>query len=98
MKLTPIGPNQTEIELETKRGDSLTLFFSYQTLVALHVDGLGFFRTSTKWSKTTSRHISGWLARHGAGTINIVPQESIDGMLLVEAAIVEVTVREKVGA
>lgn len=55
MELKPIGPNQTE--LYTDKG---IILFSYQTPVAVIVSGK-CFRTSKKWSATTSRHISKWL-------------------------------------
>jgi len=56
MKLTPIGSNQNMIT--TNKGDQV--LFSYQTPVAAYVDG-EYIRTSTKWSRTTSRHITKWL-------------------------------------
>ena len=55
MTITPIGANQTQ--LHTDKG---VIFFSYKTPVAAAVDG-NWFRTSKKWSATTSRHINKWL-------------------------------------
>jgi hypothetical protein len=55
MKLKTIGSNQTQ--LETDRG---VVFFSYNTPVAACIDGV-FYRTSHKWSVTTSKHINQWL-------------------------------------
>jgi hypothetical protein len=60
MKLRPIKANMTEIELT----DGRRVLFSYQTPVALRViDACGatFYRTSQRWSNTTTRHIKSWL-------------------------------------
>ena len=54
MKLNIIGPNQTEVE----RGNGITVFFSYNTPVAVFVPGQGGLVTNTKYSVTTSRHIN----------------------------------------
>ena len=57
LKLKPIASNMTEVET-----DRATVLFSYQTPVACCMtDGSGFFRTSKRWSVTTSRHINKWL-------------------------------------
>ena len=57
MKLRPIASNMTEIET-----DAATILFSYKTPVAACLkDGSGFVKTSCRYSKTTSRHISKWL-------------------------------------
>lgn len=56
MKVNPIGPNQTELTLD---GGNVLVLFSYQTPVAAFVDGKAF-KTSKKFSRTTSRHISAW--------------------------------------
>jgi hypothetical protein len=55
MKLNNIGPNQTEITI----GNTVVLF-SYKTPVAANVNGK-FYRTESKWSPTTSKHINHWL-------------------------------------
>jgi cytochrome b len=57
MKIKPIASNQTE--LHTNSG--AVVLFSYQTPVAAQLAEGGFVRTSTKWSKTTSKHITQWL-------------------------------------
>lgn len=57
MKLKSFGANRTEVDL----GNGLTVFFSYKTPVAFFREGLGYFKTSTKWSVTTSKHINQWL-------------------------------------
>lgn len=59
-KIQPLGANQTQVEY-----DSGVILFSYQTPVAaiIHNKGLNptAYRTSQKWSVTTSKHISKWL-------------------------------------
>jgi hypothetical protein len=75
MKLRHIGSNVTEVE--TKNGN--VVLFSYNTPVAACLsDGRGFVRTSRKWSKTTSKHISQWL--NGAKAVE-VGQEMINGLV-----------------
>jgi len=74
MKLNPIKSNMTEVELT----DGTSVLFSYKTPVAACMgDGTGFFRTSKKWSKTTSSHINQWLAGAKA---NEKPQEFFDAL------------------
>jgi len=58
MELNPIGPNQTELRFD----NGTVILFSYKTPVAANVDGV-FYRTTTKHSVTTSRHINQWLGR-----------------------------------
>jgi hypothetical protein len=60
MKLNPIRSNMIEVE----SGD-ITILFSYKTPVAYHRAGVGYAKTSKYWSRTTSRHISQWLALNG---------------------------------
>ena len=69
MKLTKLGPNQTEVEI-----NGAVVLFSYKTPVAANKDGQ-FFRTAKHWSVTTSKHINAWL--NGA-TANEQPQEWFD--------------------
>ena len=57
MILRQIGSNQTELTLNN--GNSI--FFSYETPVAGYSDEIGFFKTETYYSKTTSRHINAYL-------------------------------------
>ena len=46
--------------IELKR-DSTTILFSYETPVAMHIPGKGYYRTEKFWSVTTSRHINSWV-------------------------------------
>ena len=79
MKIKPIASNMTELEL-----NDYTILFSYQTPVAYHRSGVGFFRTGKKWSATTSRHINKWLAHHGAISATEVPQGELDSLVSLE--------------
>jgi len=56
MKLTPIKKNMTEVEI----APLCKVLFSYKTPVAASIDGQ-YYRTSTKYSATTTRHINAWL-------------------------------------
>jgi hypothetical protein len=56
MKLNHIATNKNEITL----GDGTQVLFSYQTPVACWING-EYFKTSKKWSNTTTRHINSWV-------------------------------------
>ena len=56
MKLNHIAANKNEITL----GNGTQVLFSYATPVACWVNG-EFFKTSKKWSNTTTRHINSWV-------------------------------------
>lgn len=77
MKVTPIGSNQTEVEL----ADGTCVLFSYKTPVAALVPGKGWIRTAEKWSTTTSKHINRWLADNCGGTVQTVPQWDLDQLV-----------------
>ena len=66
-----ISPNRTEIELPS----GLSVLYSYSTPVAVHVPGVGHLKTETRYSVTTSKHISQWL--DGNVPARIVPQSEI---------------------
>lgn len=74
MKLRPIGSNLTELHIGT-----LCVVFSYETPVA-GWDDQGAFKTDTKFSATTSKHIRKAL---GAAFDNarVLPQSQIEGLL-----------------
>jgi hypothetical protein len=55
MKIKPIASNMTELVLN----DGTQVLFSYETPVASWKDGQ-FYKTSHKWSNTTTRHINKW--------------------------------------
>ena len=53
MRVIPQGPNKTVIQLDT--GDEV--FYSYETPVAGWISGKGYWRTTEKFSRTTSKHV-----------------------------------------
>lgn len=61
MKITVIAPNQTLARFD----DGREMFQSYQTPVALYIPSQGFYITSDKYSRTTSKHITQQLRRWG---------------------------------
>jgi hypothetical protein len=73
MKLKAIASNLSELQTNT-----VTLAFSYSTPVA-GWDEYGAFKTDTKFSPTTSKHIKKYL---GAAFDNarVVPQSLIEGL------------------
>tara|TARA_X000000368_G_C22941702_1_gene672477 strand:+ start:808 stop:1041 length:234 start_codon:yes stop_codon:yes gene_type:complete len=73
MKLSIIGSNQTQVTFS----DGTQVFFSYNTPVACQTRTFDYFRTATKWSATTSRHINKWL---GGVTCLEQPQEYFDSI------------------
>ena len=56
MKLNSIASNMTELTCN----DGTKILFSYQTPVACNIKG-SYYKTSKKWSQTTSKHINKWL-------------------------------------
>lgn len=77
MNLIQLGANQTEVKL----AGGLTVLFSYQTPVACkwtNGDTYTVFKTDTKWSATTTRHINSWT---GGGGAQFKPQEYFDNLI-----------------
>jgi len=77
MKLKNIASNVTEIIA----ANGSKIMFSYETPVAGHIENYGFFKTTTKHSVTTTKHINKYLrdnANFEHETINEVPQELIN--------------------
>tara|TARA_B100000287_G_scaffold345997_1_gene333475 strand:+ start:811 stop:1038 length:228 start_codon:yes stop_codon:yes gene_type:complete len=73
MHIQSIGSNQTELTFN--KGQVL---FSYKTPVAAYTPSLGYIKTATKWSSTTSRHINKWLE---GVTATVVNQEVLDNLV-----------------
>ena len=73
LQLKPIASNMTELTV----GD-VTILFSYQTPVAGWDDG-GAFRTSKRYSVTTSKHINKYLGGKDIG--RKVEQDFIDEII-----------------
>ena len=79
MNLNPISANMTEIDF----GNGMQILFSYKTPVAVFDWRNGFrnsryYRTSTRWSNTTQRHINKWL---NGNTAEMRPQEFFNGLV-----------------
>ena len=76
MNLNPIRANMTELDL----CDGKKVLFSYRTPVAaIVVEGgaIKAYRTSYKWSPTTTRHINQWCRQYDGER----PQEFFDGLV-----------------
>ena len=58
VKIQNLGSNKLEIYFDKS---NLILFQSYETIVAARLEDLEYVRTSTYWSRTTTRHINKWL-------------------------------------
>jgi len=56
MKLKKLGNNVTEIQLNEED----FVLFSYETPVACRINNV-FYKTSKKWSASTSKHIKNWV-------------------------------------
>jgi len=82
LKLNPIASNMTEVTTE-----NAVVLFSYKTPVAALVREMGTegvevwhqYRTTKKWSNTTTRHINKWNPKGGA--FGLMPQGFFDGLL-----------------
>jgi len=73
LNIKKIGVNQTEV-----RGNGAVVLFSYETPVAAVINGAIRVRTETVWSRTTERHINGWLKGYKFDTIS---QDEINSLL-----------------
>lgn len=74
MNLTTIGANQTVITL----ANNSQIFHSYNTPVAAFIPGEGYLVTSTKHSRTTTRHINNFT---GGLVDRVEPQTFFDNLL-----------------
>ena len=75
MDLRPLASNVTELRLPTKVG-MVSILFSYRTAVAATLADGTRVRTSTYYSKTTSKHLN----QHGYKEAKEVPQGDIDAL------------------
>lgn len=73
MDLKQIGANMTQLSINSIG----TILFSYDTPVAAHTPE-GTYKTSKKWSVTTSKHINKWLDGAEAGE---KPQDFFDNLV-----------------
>jgi len=79
MKLSRTGYNQTLVVLK----NDVEIFFSYDTPVAGYSNELGYIRTNTYYSRTTSRHINKYEQSRYQGLdahFTSVDQEVIDNL------------------
>jgi hypothetical protein len=60
-----------------RNGSGQELYFSYKTLVALRDSDGRTYRTSYKWSRTTSKHIG----QFGMSGAEQVEQAALEGMV-----------------
>ena len=76
MILRQLGSNQTELSLN----NGTSLFFSYETPVAGFSPDLGWFKTSTYYSRTTSKHITQYFKHADKAKLRIVSDDVISEM------------------
>lgn len=74
MKFNKLGSSETEIT----KTDGTVILISYNTPVAAQLASGGFIKTSTKHSKTTSKHINKWLEGANAQEVD---QSVLDGLM-----------------
>lgn len=74
MNVKQLAPNVTLITFRS----GLQLLYSYSTPVAGHQSDMGYFRTKTYYSSTTSRHINNYL---GTVKAQVVDQSWIDNLV-----------------
>lgn len=74
MKLKKLGNNETQIT----QPNGYIVLYSYDTPVAVHHAASGQeWRTSKKWSATTSRHLNKWCSP----TASEVTQETLEAII-----------------
>lgn len=81
MKLRKLANNVTELLLS----DGTQVLISYETPVAAYrnVNGGTYYRTTTKWSATTNRHINNWLPDNQVSPVIERDQAFFDELLKV---------------
>ena len=75
MELTPIAANQTLVTFPNYS----EVFFSYKTPVAGYHPDLGYVKTKTWYSQTTTRHINKYLE---SCTVKEVDQDVINKLVI----------------
>lgn len=74
LELKPIQTNMTELH-----ANGIKVLFSYETPVAAYSTGAGqYYKTSKKWSNSTSKHINKWLSGNNA---MLQEQEFFDNLI-----------------
>ena len=79
MKIKSVAKNQTELIIE-KNDTEYLILFSYETPVSCLKNSVGY-KTITKYSSTTTRHINAFFVRHCITDIKTVPQREIDNII-----------------
>lgn len=74
MRIRSLGANKTLLTLK----NGVQVFLSYETPVAARLLNFDYVRTSQKWSRTTSKHITQWLEGVNARTVE---QSYLDELL-----------------
>ena len=77
MKVIPQGHNVTLVRLD----NGTDVLVSYQTPVAAHIPGVGYMRTLTQFSVTTSKHINTYLRDNEATEVRYVEQSELAELL-----------------
>lgn len=80
MKLNRLAQTNTTV-IET--GEK-TMLYSYSTLVALHIQGVGYYRTTQHYSTSTTRHINRWLTSEKVKHCREVSQEELESLAIAE--------------
>ena len=75
MNYTIVNPSPNQRIAFDQNGNQF--FISYSTVVAMKENG-EYFRTSKKYSNTTTRHINRWLADRDAQHVEIISQYELD--------------------
>ena len=76
LRLKQIGANKTELTYRNDNGEDISILFSYETPVAGY-DEHGAFRTDEQFSRTTTKHINGYVL----SSARVVPQAYIERMV-----------------
>lgn len=61
-----MSQNRTTVTLT----DGRTVLVSYETPVAALIPGRGYVRSATRWSRTTSKHVTQWLGGSACETLD----------------------------
>ena len=70
MKITRIGQKHC---LVISHDDGVNILVSHTTPVACYIPGIGYLRTTERYSVTTTRHVNQWCQ-----SAKLVPQEVIN--------------------
>jgi len=82
LQIKQVGPNRRELLIKSPSGET-RIFFSYETAVAGYSADVGYFRSATYYSVTTSKHIGQWLRAEGQNpkAVAELTEEKIQAMV-----------------